>query len=86
MPKKVTVFSDYNCPFCFIGSRRIERLAEEFDMEIEWKGVEIHPEIPPKGIEIKTTTNTKLKHIVQNVRELAGEDGGKIPRVSRSRL
>jgi len=75
MPKEVTVFSDYNCPFCFIGSRRIEKLAEEFGMEIEWKGVEIHPEIPLKGIEVNATTNTKLKHIVQNVKELAGEDG-----------
>jgi len=27
--QNVTVFSDYICPFCFVGKRLAERLAED---------------------------------------------------------
>lgn len=46
---KVRVFSDYICPFCYIGKERVERLKEEFGVEVEWKGIELHPEIPEGG-------------------------------------
>jgi predicted DsbA family dithiol-disulfide isomerase len=29
---------------------RVERLKEEYDIAIEWRGVEIHPEIPTEGL------------------------------------
>ena len=45
----VTVFSDYICPFCYVGSRRILTLADEFDLDILWANIEIHPENPPEG-------------------------------------
>jgi len=31
---KVTVFSDYICPFCYIGSRRLLRLNDDYDLKI----------------------------------------------------
>ena len=45
----VTVFSDYICPFCYVGSRRILDLADEFDLDILWANIEIHPDNPPEG-------------------------------------
>ena len=45
----VTVFSDYICPFCYVGSRRLLSLADEFDLDIEWANIEIHPDNPPEG-------------------------------------
>ncbi len=47
---QVTVYSDYVCPFCYIGERRIARLEEQFDVQVTWRGVEIHPETPPQGM------------------------------------
>lgn len=50
MPElRVTVFSDYICPFCYIGFSRLERLRDEFDLKVNWCLVEIHPETPVEG-------------------------------------
>lgn len=51
-PVPVTVFSDYICPFCYVGDRRLTRLAEQVDLAITWRGVEIHPETPPDGMSL----------------------------------
>jgi predicted DsbA family dithiol-disulfide isomerase len=52
-PIPVTVFSDYVCPFCYVGTRRLIRLAEQVDLAITWKGVEIHPDTPPDGMPLE---------------------------------
>jgi len=49
---KVTVFSDYICPFCYIGSRRLLRLNDDYDLKINWCGLEIHPQTPAEGMPI----------------------------------
>ena len=48
----VTVYSDYICPFCYIGSERLLRLQGAYDMRIEWKHFEIHPHNPPAGMSL----------------------------------
>lgn len=45
----VTVFSDYICPFCYIGSVRLDQLRDEFDLEVNWAPIEIHPDNPEQG-------------------------------------
>lgn len=84
---KVTVYYDYICPFCFIGTKRIEALAREFDIHIEWKGIEIHPEIPPQGL--KRAKTLRLKQTLQNISEMSEKDDVqiKLPEiVANSRL
>lgn len=49
----VTVFSDYICPFCYIGSERLLRLRADYDMHIEWRHFEIHPHNPPEGMPLE---------------------------------
>ncbi len=46
---RVTVFSDYICPFCYIGDVRLARLREDYDLKVNWCSIEIHPETPPLG-------------------------------------
>ena len=46
---KLTVFYDYICPFCYLTSKSLETLSREFSLDIEWKGIEIHPEYPGAG-------------------------------------
>jgi predicted DsbA family dithiol-disulfide isomerase len=50
MAFKVTMFSDFICPFCYIGFETIRKIKPELDLEIEWRGFEIHPEFPASGI------------------------------------
>jgi predicted DsbA family dithiol-disulfide isomerase len=53
MALKITMFSDFICPFCYIGFETIRKLKPEFDLEIEWRGFEIHPEFPATGIPVE---------------------------------
>jgi len=63
---KVIAYSDYICPFCYIGYHRIEQLKKEYNLAIEWRPFEIHPETPKEGASIDAFANVK---------RLADEDG-----------
>lgn len=47
---KLTVFSDYICPFCYIGHHRIQQLKKDHDLKINWCFVELHPDTPATGM------------------------------------
>ncbi|MFQ5643098.1 MAG: DsbA family protein [Thiogranum sp.] len=46
---KVTVFSDYICPFCYVGDARLDRLRKDYELKVNWCFLEIHPETSPEG-------------------------------------
>ena len=46
----IEMFSDFICPFCYIGFATIRKLKPEFDLEIRWRGFQIHPEWPAEGM------------------------------------
>ena len=48
-PVPVQVFSDYICPWCYVGLSRIERVGEELPLAIEWRPFFLRPDIPPEG-------------------------------------
>lgn len=55
----VTITSDFICPWCFIGERRLARAAaklsedlrDEIRLEISWRPFELNPNIPAEGID-----------------------------------
>jgi predicted DsbA family dithiol-disulfide isomerase len=51
---KITVFSDYICPFCYIGVETLKQVRGEVPaFTLEWKGYQIHPEYPATGISLE---------------------------------
>jgi len=46
---KVTVFSDYICPFCYVGDARLDHLRADYELKVNWCFLEIHPETSPGG-------------------------------------
>ena len=50
MALKIVMFSDYICPFCYVGFETIRRLKPEFYFQLEWRGFQIHPDWPAEGI------------------------------------
>ena len=46
---QITVFSDYICPFCYVGHHRLMRLKDEYNLKINWCFLEIHPENSAEG-------------------------------------
>jgi predicted DsbA family dithiol-disulfide isomerase len=52
-PLRLTVWSDYLCPWCFNASVRLERLQQELGaaLEIEWRAYLLRPAPRPAGDE-----------------------------------
>ncbi|GAB4343734.1 MAG: DsbA family protein [Candidatus Abyssubacteria bacterium] len=69
------VFSDYICPFCFIGKQRVDRLTAEFPIEAVWRPFEIHPEVPSEGIGLSRFLPGIISNLEASVRRLAEEIG-----------
>ena len=72
-----TVFSDYICPFCYIGDLRLERLREHYDLKINWCMLEIHPDTPVEGKPVTALgySNERWQQMMDNLSGLAAEEG-----------
>jgi len=82
---RIVAVSDYICPWCYIGSARIERLQREFDLDVEWWPYELHPEIPPEGI--VREPSSRRAALYEQLRSLAADGGlafGRPPVVANS--
>ncbi|MGO8807423.1 MAG: DsbA family protein [Candidatus Bathyarchaeia archaeon] len=53
MKIKIRMYSDYICPFCYLGEAIIEKLKNRYAIEMEHIGIEIHPETPEEGVDLR---------------------------------
>jgi predicted DsbA family dithiol-disulfide isomerase len=64
MTVPITVASDFICPWCLIGERRlmaaIASLPEGVSAAIEWLPYELNPDMPAEGMERKTYRTLKF--------------------------
>ena len=48
---KVEIWSDINCPFCYIGKRKFENALKDFEqkdnVEVVWRSFQLDPEMKP---------------------------------------
>jgi len=74
---KITILSDYICPFCFIGHLRLDVLRENYDLKVNWCFIEIHPETPSEGHSIKMLnySDEVWDKMSKNLLQLAQEEG-----------
>ena len=59
MALKVTLFSDFICPFCYIGFETLRKMKREFELDVDWRGFEIHPDWPATGIPAEKVYGTR---------------------------
>ncbi len=71
----VTVYFDFICPFCYLGSLRLRRLQARYAFAIEWEGIQIHPETPPEGAPIAHFGEDLLRRAAAGIVALAEEEG-----------
>ncbi len=45
----LTLFADYNCPFCYVATHRLKELGHRHDLDILWRFLELHPDTPASG-------------------------------------
>jgi len=74
---KITVFSDYICPFCYMGHHRLMRLRDTYDLKINWCFIEIHPETSPEGEPVASLEypSEQWNQLMQNLEAVAKEEG-----------
>jgi len=72
-----TVFTDYICPFCYVGDVRLDRLRSDYDLKINWCFLEIHPDTPVAGMAIEGLgyPDTRWQQMMDNLSRLAQEEG-----------
>ena len=73
---RVTVFSDYICPFCYVGHHRLKRLRDTYGLKINWRFIEIHPETSADGEPVASLDypSSHWDELMQNLEAVAREE------------
>lgn len=82
---RVDIWSDVVCPFCYIGKKRLERVAKDAGMELEvfWHTYQIDPDAPTSQ-EISNTqrlaqkynrTLEEVEEMQENIAKMAKAEG-----------
>lgn len=84
---KITVWSDFVCPFCYIGATHLEKALENFEhadeVEIEYKSYQLEPGAkyePEKTylqamVDRKNSTTEQMQQMVDQIGNMAKEAG-----------
>ena len=75
MPPTVVVYFDFICPFCYLGAHRLNRLRESWAFDIDWRGIQIHPETPPEGMPLAAIGDVRVRQAAAGIVALAEEEG-----------
>lgn len=81
---KITVYSDYICPFCYVGHHRLQRLNDSYDLKINWCFLEIHPETSAEGEPIDSLDypSEQWQKMLENLERVAKEENISLSRLS----
>lgn len=82
---RVDIWSDVVCPFCYIGKKRLEHVAEKagIELEIHWHSFELDPDAPAKHDTSNTERLAKkygrsyaeMEEMERNVAAMAAAEG-----------
>lgn len=90
MSIKITIYSDFVCPFCFIGAGIIDAFRDEFSLQDTWVPHEIHPDTPQEGRDMTELFNQfDIDNITGELRRRGKPysiEFGDITRLANSRL
>jgi predicted DsbA family dithiol-disulfide isomerase len=66
-PMILEVFSDYVCPWCYLGDSRLKKLQRNYDITVQRVHFPLHPETPPEGRRRDDfkTRNTRMKGLME---------------------
>ncbi|MDE3096943.1 MAG: DsbA family oxidoreductase [Chloroflexota bacterium] len=73
----IIAYSDYVCPWCYIGLARVERLRRAFDVDVTWRPFELHPETPRTGARLdgRLGGEARARAYRDNIGQLAAASG-----------
>ena len=73
---RLTLFADYVCPFCFIGDLRLQQLRKDYDVLVNFRFIEIHPETPTQGATVDSLdySDEQWQGMMDGLLEMAAEE------------
>jgi len=78
-PYRIEVVSDFVCPWCFIGTRRLEQVLEGKEAEVAYRPFLLDPSIPLEGVDLRESLKKKFgrdpEGMFGRVEEAARETG-----------
>lgn len=76
-PVRVRMVSDYICPWCYIGLKRVEQLDREVGIELDVCAYDLRPGIPPEGLPRKEAYAGRSypPGYIENLLQMARESG-----------
>jgi len=66
------VFSDYVCPWCYLGDNRVKKLKDNYDVEVRLVHFPLHPETPSEGQTLQQLFNCGAEEIVAKNTRMKG--------------
>ena len=49
-PTRLEVFTDFVCPWCYLSTPRVERIRQNYDVDVQWVYFPLHPDTPKEGL------------------------------------
>ena len=75
---KLEVFTDYVCPWCYIGDARVKNLKKTYEIDIELIHFPLHPDTPVEGrklLDLFRSTQDDIDKKNQNMSALMKKEG-----------
>ncbi|MBU8898920.1 DsbA family oxidoreductase [Corallococcus sp. H22C18031201] len=60
-PVTIRVWSDFVCPWCYVGLSEVEKLRKEYDVQVDWRPFFLRPETPPEGLPLPEYVRERMK-------------------------
>jgi predicted DsbA family dithiol-disulfide isomerase len=86
---KLMIFSDYVCPWCYVGQGAVNQLIEDYHAEVEWRPFYLRPDTPPEGMELPDYVKAHMAETHAHLKQMASAAGMEMvfsPRLPNTRI
>jgi len=74
-PLSIVVYSDYVCPWCYVGQAVVDRLAAERPTSVDWRPFFLRPDTPPEGLRLSAELRARMGPAHERLRAMATDAG-----------
>jgi predicted DsbA family dithiol-disulfide isomerase len=72
---KLTIYSDYVCPWCYVGQGAVQKLSQNYPLEVTWMPFYLRPDTPPEGMELPAQVKAHMKGVQTHLVQMANAAG-----------
>ncbi|MGK2850867.1 MAG: DsbA family oxidoreductase [Candidatus Limnocylindrales bacterium] len=74
-PVSIVVYSDYVCPWCYVGQAVVERIRAERETVVDWRPFFLRPDTPPEGMRLSAEMRARMGSAHERLRTMAADAG-----------